>query len=241
MDRGKIQVIGALLLAFVGAAAAVVIGTESDVRLVLASPQPERAHATEAPSLTLPVESLIDEAIEGNSSDAASQLVVAGRTDPAIVALLLERFKKVSGRPAAIVILARIGNSVVPQAISLLEDERDEVRWSVLRLLLCLDDLPPSVTPRIARCLRDEDVWVRRWAAMLLARIDNEACRSDLLAACRDNDAEVRWRSLRALHQGRPSSAFPEQLLQNARTDPDPDVRYVASHLSESAVVDRQP
>jgi HEAT repeat protein len=239
-----IQVISVSTLVFIGGYGALASRSESEARLALGSPQPEHKEAEKLSAPPFQVESLIDEAIKGTSahaSDAAAQLAVAGCADPKIVALLLKRLESVKGRPATIAILARIGDRVAPQAIALLNDDRAEVRWSVLRLLLCLDNLPPTITPQIARCLKDEDVWVRRWAAMLLGRIDNEACVSDLMMACKDDDAEVRWRALRALHRGGSLSDLPEGVFRDALADTDPDVRYVASQLSRSTVVDRQP
>lgn len=239
-----VQVVGLASFVFIIGYASDAVPTESEGRFVGNSRESDRRQPIEAPVRTLSAEELIDRATDGASShasDAAAQLVIAGSADPEIVALLLRRLEAMNGRPAAIAILARIGNGVTPQALALLNDERSEVRWSALRLLLCIDNLSPSIAPQIARCLKDDDVCVRRWAAMLLAQVDNEACVVELMTACRDDDAEVRWRALRALHQGQPLSNLPESLRRDARADADPDVRFVASHLPDSAVVDGLP
>lgn len=242
MVRLGIQVAGVTLLAFAAGHGAIAVKTAP--KLVLNSPEPARRQPAEPAALVSPVEKLIAKATDataGDASDAAAQLFLAGSADPKIVTLLLQRLDEEKGRPAVIAILARIGNKVTPQALTLLNDERAEVRWSALRLLLCFDNLSPSITPRVARCLKDEDVWVRRWAVMLLAQLDNKSCASDLMAACRDRDAEVRWRALRALQHGRSPSALPESLLRDALADTDSDVRYVATRLPQSTVVGHQP
>jgi HEAT repeat protein len=237
----RTQVIAMLILSAIGGYGSFAYRPESEGSRPKKLDQPERAKPEQSAVSQAFAASLIDEAIERNSSDAAAQLVAAGTVDPQIVSLLLRRLETSKGRPTAIAILARIGEPAAMQAAALLDDDRADVRWSALRLLLCVERPPPSLTSRIVRRLRDEDVWVRRWAAMLLARIDHRACAAELLAASRDPDAEVRWRVLRALQQSRPLSDLPERLQRDALSDVDPDVRFVASGLYQSTVVDRQP
>lgn len=235
-----IQVIVALSLTFVVAYEVLALPYTEDVEVVSSSSEPEQHHRHEISASSLPVEALIKDAVNGNSN-AAAHLVLAGSSDSKIILHLLKRLETVKGRPAALAILARIGSKVTPHAVKLLHDEKGEVRWSALRLLVSIDHLSPSIALDIARCLKDEDVWVRRWAAMLLGQIDNEVCVSELVAACRDDDAEVRWRALRALYRDRSPSDLSESILRDALADRDPDVRYIASRLAESNIVNRIP
>lgn len=164
--------------------------------------------------------------IEG--SDAAAQLVVATQTDPNVVLQLISRLDERKGRPAILATLSRVGPSVIEHLPALLKDESAEVRWSALRLLLSLDEVPVSMTPCVAKLLRDDDIWVRRWAVMVLSRTNDSSCDDVLIEACSDSDAEVRWRALRTLQSRQDWSRTIPSTLDNAMNDPDPDVRLVA-------------
>lgn len=219
-------VVSGLVLALPQAAPLVAQGGDLSTPAVPAGDLSMPPFAAESP------QRLIDrlvEAREGDASDVAAQLVSAAQSNEDVVRLLLTRLGNARGRAAVIATLARIGTPAATQLKPMLADERAEVRWSILRILLSMSQPPQDLVIKSLPLLRDPDVHVRRWTVMLVKGSDSTEVTDVLLAATNDPDAEVRWRALRALEERVRSSEAVRGRFQRASHDQDADVRYVAS------------
>jgi HEAT repeat protein len=113
---------------------------------------------------------------------------------PALVTALGNERLSAGARREAQDALKRIGSSVFPHLIPLLNDSKPRQRETTLNMLRTKDAVPALTT-----ALRDPQAQIRASAAELLGRIGEAAAIEPLIAALDDPDAAVRLNVTRAL------------------------------------------
>ena len=175
---------------------------------------------TGLPAVEPLIAALGDPDLDVRVSAAAALVQISAPGFEPLIAALKDQNKDV--RAVAAVTLGRIGDAAVEPLILALQQYPDK-RSGVARILGQIGD-PRAVEPLIV-ALKDQNDYVRQWAAHALGKIGDPRAVEPLSAALKDQNEDVRKWATYALGKIGVSAAEP---LSAAREDQNTDVRALA-------------